>query len=59
VTQTVVVGASGPVTWTITVTKSSSGTIGAYLDGSVCVTNPGSVGWRSATPSRSRLPRSC
>lgn len=40
--QTLSVGASTTVHWTITTTKSASGTLGAYFDGHVCVTNTGS-----------------
>jgi hypothetical protein len=40
--QMVEAGKSATVHWTITTTKSASGTIGAYLDGQICVTNTGS-----------------
>ena len=41
--QTVAVGSDATVDWTITTTKSASGTIGAYFDGTICVTNAGGV----------------
>jgi hypothetical protein len=40
-TQMVPVGSSASVSYAITTTKSASGTIGASLDGKVCVTNKG------------------
>src|SRR5437867_2073329 len=40
--QAVAAGESATVHWTITTTKSASGTLGAYLDGQICVTNTGS-----------------
>ena len=43
VSQMVAVGNSASVGWSITTTKSSSTTTGAYLDGNVCVTNTGAV----------------
>src|SRR5512140_2736642 len=39
--QTVAVDGSTTVHWTITTTKSASGTVGAYFDGQICVTNTG------------------
>jgi hypothetical protein len=41
--QMVAVGTSATVHWTITVGRSTSGALGAYLDGQVCVTNTGTV----------------
>jgi hypothetical protein len=40
--QSVAVGEGATVHWTITTSKSASGTLGGYLDGQVCVTNTGS-----------------
>lgn len=37
------VGSSASVSYAVTTTKSSSGAIGAWLDGQVCVTDTGSV----------------
>src|SRR5262249_19379309 len=41
--QSVAVGTNATVHWTITTTRSGQGTLGAYLDGQICVTNTGSV----------------
>lgn len=41
--QSVSVGEPATVHWTITTSKSASGTLGGYLDGQVCVTNTGSL----------------
>ena len=42
-TQMVAVGTSANVHWTITATRSASGTLGGYVDGEVCVSNTGRV----------------
>jgi len=41
--QSVAIGSSATVTWKITLTRSASGTVDAFMDGSVCVKNTGGV----------------
>src|SRR4051794_26352913 len=62
-TQSLVVGSIGSVHWTITTTKSATGTAQAWFDGRVCVKNTGPaathglaiIDWLTKPPSKTRI----